>query len=66
METERGNGRKREIRFFDPGKISPTRAKNGVFGLSKVKNGPNRALNGPKGLKIVFLEQKIHFFGGFV
>ena len=33
VETERGNG----------GKFSPTRAKNGVFALSKVKKGPNRA-----------------------
>ena len=31
VETERGNGREREIRFFDPRKISPTRAKNGAL-----------------------------------
>ena len=44
------------------GKISPTRAINGVFALSKVKRGPNMVLNGPrkevtlviKGLKIVY------------
>ena len=44
------------------GEISQTRAKNGVFALSKVKKGPNMVLNGPrkevtlviKGLKMVY------------
>ena len=29
------------------GQISPTRAKNSVFALIKVKKGPNRAQDGP-------------------
>ena len=45
METERGKGRKK----------TPTRTKNGIFALSKIKHGPNGALNGPKRLKVVFL-----------
>ena len=33
------------VRHFDPRQIPPTRAKNGVFALDQIRNGPKRAKN---------------------
>ena len=62
METERGNGGEKErVRNFDPGKISSTRARKGVFfALNKVLNGSVGLKMDQKGLKSV-LVPKIPF-----
>ena len=46
---------------FDPGKSSTTRVKNGVFALSKVKKGPNRAKMDPK-VSLAFFKAYLRLF----
>ena len=43
------------------GKRIPKRTKNDVFALNKVKNGPKRPYNSPKGLKMHEKGKKIEF-----
>ena len=43
--------------------VGPRRGKSGVFALSKVKKGPNRASNGPKMTKNRLKRAKNSVFG---
>ena len=53
------------VRHFDPRQIPPIRAKNGVFALDQIRNGPKRAKNSvfvpkiPFFAEIVFVEHTL-------